>query len=66
MLYMTARGVAMWLAAIVTMMAVAAWVTRGDRKYTEEGQHEMVGTLATGMLISLAIFLIDVMMNIAW
>lgn len=66
MLYMTERGIAMWLAAIMVMMAVAAWSARGDRKYTEEGEHEMIGTFATGLLISLAIFLIDVMMNIAW
>lgn len=66
MLYMTKAGATYALATIVVMMAVALWVTRGDRKYTEEGERDLFVTFLVGLTAAFMIVVIDVMSNIAW
>ena len=61
MLYVTGKGVQMAIASLVTMLAVGVWVTRGGRKYTEEGEQQLVAVFATGILITVVIVLIDAM-----
>lgn len=66
MLYMTKAGATYALVTLVTMMVVALWVTRGDRKYTEEGSRDLFVTFVVGLTIMFMIIAIDVITNIAW
>lgn len=66
MLYMTKAGATYALVTIVIMMAVALWVTRGDRKYTEEGERDLFVTFLVGLTAAFMIVVIDVISNIAW
>lgn len=61
MLYVTGKGIGMAVVALVTMLAVGIWVTRGDRKYTEEGERQLVAVFATGILIAFMIMMFDAM-----
>lgn len=66
MLYMTKAGATYAMVAIAMMMVVALWVTRGDRKYTEEGSRDLFVTFVVGLTITFMIIVIDVITNIAW
>lgn len=66
MLYMTKAGATYALATIMVMMAAALWVTRGDRKYTEEGERDLFVTFLVGLTAAFMIIVIDVISNISW
>lgn len=51
--------------AIITM-ARALWVTRGDRKYTPQGERELLVTFAMGYAIIILVIAISALANIAW
>lgn len=53
------------LAVAIITMARALWVTRGDRKYTDDGERKLVATFAVGYLIIIVIIIISSLANIA-
>ena len=52
----TYGGGAAGMAAIFAMMAVAIWVTRGERKNTPEGQRNLLVTFAVGITLAVLFF----------
>lgn len=53
------------LTAAVTMV-VALWVTRGDRRYTPEGERELLVTFTTGYAVMILVIAISALANVAW
>lgn len=65
-LVITARACVMVMLTAVATVVVALWVTRGDRKYTPEGEQELVTTFKVGYLIIILIIAISALANVAW
>lgn len=54
------------LAVAIITMARALWVTRGDRKYTDDGERKLVATFAMGYAIIILVIAISALVNVAW
>ena len=65
-LVITARACIMVMLTAVATVVVALWVTRGDRKYTPEGEHDLLVTFTTGYAIMILIVAVSALTNIAW
>lgn len=57
-MYLNERGISAALFTLFAMMAVAVWVTRGKRKYTREGERDLLVTFVVGITLA-ALFVVS-------
>lgn len=60
MLVMTESALMVGLLCMIASTVVALWVTRGDRKWTTEGESAAAGAFATGYIIAIIYIFIDI------
>lgn len=65
-LVITGEACVMVMLTAAATMVVALWVTRGDRRYTPEGERELLVTFTTGYAIMILVIAISALANVAW
>lgn len=65
-LVITGEACVMVMLTAAATMVVALWVTRGDRKYTPQGERELLVTFTTGYAIMILVIAFSALANIAW